>query len=57
MKKRDIPLVIIILSLGLILFRFFTTDELDKNFFWSVLSSVLLIVAMIVTIKDRNKKV
>lgn len=56
MKKRDIPLVIIILSLGLILFNIFTT-ELDKGFFLRILSSVLLIVAMIVTIKDRNKKV
>jgi hypothetical protein len=57
MKKKDLPLLLIILSLGLILFNIFITTELDKGFFLRILSSVLLIVAMIVTIKDRNKKV
>lgn len=55
MNKRDMPLVLIILSVGLILYRFFTTDQIDRSFFINILSNVLLIIAMVVTIQERNK--
>jgi len=56
MKKENLPLIIIIASLLLIILNFiFTSNETNHGFWMQISSSVLLIFAMIVTIRDRKK--
>ena len=57
MKKENLPLILIIASLILIILNFtFASDEMDLGFWMRILSSGLIILAMIVTIRDRKKK-
>ena len=57
MKKENLPLIIIIVSIILIGLNFiFTSDEMDVGFWLRVTSSIFLIVAMVITIRERKKK-
>lgn len=57
MKNPKGPIAIIIASLVLIIlnFTFATSDESNWGFWMRILSSVLIILAMILTIRDRKK--
>jgi uncharacterized protein (DUF983 family) len=57
MKKKDLPLVIIIASLGLIIWNLIETDftNIGKGFWLRIISSILIIIAMILTIRERKK--
>jgi len=55
MKKKDGPLIIIIVSFILIIANIFTTDSNSLGFWLRISSSVLLIIAMYLTIRERAK--
>lgn len=57
MKKKDLPLIIIVASLGLIIWTLIITDftNIDKGFWLRIISSLLIIIAMILTIQQRKK--
>jgi len=54
--KKNTPLVLIVLSFILILANLFTTDYNKLGFWLRISSSVLIIVAMFATIKERKNK-
>ena len=57
MNKNNLPLILIILSFILIILNFiFTSDEMNAGFWLRVSGSVLLILAMIFTIRDKKKQ-
>lgn len=57
MKKENLPFIIIIASLILIVLNFiFTSNEMDFGFWMRILSSGLLILAMFITIRYREKE-
>jgi len=57
MKKENLPLIIIIVSIILIILNFiFTSDVMDLLFWTRVLSSGFIILAMIITIRARKKE-
>ncbi len=57
MKKDTLPLILIIVSFVLIILNFiFTSDEMNSGFWLRVTGSVLLILAMVLTIRDRKKQ-
>jgi hypothetical protein len=57
MKKDNLPLILIIVSFILIILNFiFTSDEMNSGFWLRITGSVLLIVAMALTIRDRKKR-
>ncbi len=57
MTKENLSLILIILSSMLIVLNFiFTSDEMDFGFWMRIVSGILLIITMIITIRDRNKK-
>ena len=56
MKKDNFPLIIIIVSFILIILNFiFTSDEMNLGFWLRIISSILLILAMYFTIRERKK--
>ncbi|WP_157588797.1 hypothetical protein [Psychroserpens burtonensis] len=55
MKKNNVPAVLITASILLIVVNVATTNEFDNGFWMQTLSSVLLILAMLLTIRNRNK--
>ena len=56
MKKENLPLIIIIVSIILIVLNFiFTSDKMDSGFWLRVISSGLLIFGMFITIRERKK--
>jgi asparagine N-glycosylation enzyme membrane subunit Stt3 len=57
MNKDNLPLILIIVSFILIILNFiFTSDEMNSGFWLRVIGSVLLILAMVFTIRDRKKQ-
>ena len=57
MKKNNLPLILIIVSFILIILNFiFTSDEMNFGFWLRIISSVLLILAMFFTIRERKKQ-
>nr|WP_321244833.1 hypothetical protein [uncultured Psychroserpens sp.] len=57
MMKHNIPVIIIIASIILIIINVVTTDEFDNGFWMQTLSGVLVIFAMLVTIRNRKKQI
>jgi len=56
-KKDNLPLLFIIASLLLIVLNFiYTSDEMNSGFWMRITASVLLIIAMVITIRDRKNK-
>ena len=57
MKKYNLALILIIVSFILIILNFiFTSDEMNLGFWSRITGSVLLIIAMALTIRDRKKR-
>jgi asparagine N-glycosylation enzyme membrane subunit Stt3 len=57
MKKHNLPLFLIIVSFILIILNFiFTSDEMNSGFWLRITGSVLLIIAMALTIRDKKKR-
>ena len=57
MKKDNLPLILIIVSFVLIILNFiFTSDEMNSGFWLRITGSILLILAMLITIHDRKKQ-
>jgi len=57
MNKKNLPLIIIVVSVILIVLNFiFTSDEMNLGFWLRVSSSGFIILAMIFTIRDRKKQ-
>lgn len=57
MKKDNLPLIIIIVSFLLIILNFiFTSDEMNLGFWLRIILSILLILAMYFTIRERKKQ-
>ncbi len=56
MDKKDIPLLLIFISLILILVSIITSELIDKEFWLRVISIVFLIMAIFLTIQDKKKK-
>jgi len=55
--KQKFPLILIWISIILIILNFiFTSDNMDTGFWLRIVTSVLLILAMIFTIRDRKKQ-
>lgn len=57
MMKHNIPVIIIIASVILIIINVATTDEFDNGFWMQTLSGILVIFAMLVTIRNRKKQI
>tara|TARA_R110002050_G_scaffold273016_1_gene416866 strand:- start:12020 stop:12202 length:183 start_codon:yes stop_codon:yes gene_type:complete len=56
MKKKDLPLIVIIASFILIILNFiFTSDEMNSGFWLRIISSLLLIIGMFLTMRERKK--
>ncbi len=53
--KKNLPLIVIIASAVLIVFNFIFSEKFDRGFWMSSLSSVLIIISMALTIRERNK--
>ena len=57
MKKNNSPLILIIVSFILIFLNFiFTSDEMNLGFWLRISGSILLISAMVITIRKRKKQ-
>tara|TARA_R110002096_G_scaffold387732_1_gene581949 strand:+ start:284 stop:460 length:177 start_codon:yes stop_codon:yes gene_type:complete len=54
--KKNLPLIVIIASAILMIGNFITTEEIDSGFWMSTLSSVLIILSMVLTIRANKKK-
>ncbi len=57
MNKVSLPLILIIASFILIILNFiFASHNINSGFWMRIIGSVLLILAMILTIRDRKKQ-
>lgn len=56
MKKEIIPLIIIIVSFILSVANIVTYEKNDSGFWSRITSSVLLIIAMFIIIRERKKQ-
>jgi len=54
--KKNVPLFVIIGSAILMLTNFILSEEFDLGFWMRTLSSILIIIAMALTIRDRKKQ-
>lgn len=54
--KKNLPLIVIIVSIILIAGNFIFIEKFDSEFFIATLSRVLIILSMVFIIKTRNKK-
>lgn len=55
MTKKNLPLIVIITSAILLTVNFiFESDEMDFGFWLRTVSSVLIIIAMVLTIRERK---
>lgn len=55
MKKTDIPSLIMIVSFILILVNIIISEKFDTGFWLRITSSIFLIIAMFITIRERKK--
>jgi hypothetical protein len=56
MKKSLLPILLIVASIILIIVNIVTSEAYDRGFWFRNLSSILLIVAMIFTIRSQRQK-
>ena len=54
--KKNIPLIVIIASSILIIVNFITSEKIDSGFWLRIVSSALIILSMILTIRERKKQ-
>lgn len=57
MKRKNLPLLIIIASAILIAINFiFISEDMGLGFWMRILSSLMIILAMYITIKEQDKE-
>jgi hypothetical protein len=56
MSKKGLPIIVIIASSLLVTVNVATTDEFDNGFWMQSLSSILIIIAMLFTLKSRTNR-
>ncbi|MFT5848773.1 hypothetical protein [Psychroserpens sp.] len=56
MSKKGLPIIVIIASSLLVIVNVATTDEFDNGFWMQSLSSILIIIAMLFTLKSRTNR-
>ena len=56
MKKLLLPIILIVASVILIIANIVTSEAFDRGFWFRNVSSVLLILAMVLTIRSQQKK-
>ncbi|CAM1346849.1 hypothetical protein [Tenacibaculum insulae] len=54
--KKNLPLIVIIASAILIIVNFIMSEKIDRGFWMSTLSSVLIIISMVLTFRENKKK-
>lgn len=54
--KTELPLIVIIASALVILANFIVSEDFDFGFWMTTLSSLLIIIAMVLTIKAHKKQ-
>jgi hypothetical protein len=54
--KKNLPLIVIIASAILMIGNFITSKEIDRGFWMSTLSSVLIIISMVLTIRANKEQ-
>jgi cytochrome c oxidase subunit IV len=54
--KNNLPLIVIIASAILIIANFITSEEINAGFYLRILSSILIILSMVLTIRERKKQ-
>jgi hypothetical protein len=54
--KKNLPLIVIFASAILIIGNFIMSEEFDRGFWMSMLSSVLIIISMVLTIRANKKQ-
>ncbi|WP_275316894.1 hypothetical protein [Tenacibaculum bernardetii] len=54
--KKNTPLILIIVSAILIIANFIFSEEFDRGFWLTTLSSVLIIISMVLTIRENKKQ-
>jgi len=54
--KKNIPLILIVASAILIIANFIFSEEFDRGFWLTTLSSVLIIISMVLTIRENKKQ-
>lgn len=52
--KKTLPLIVIIASVILLLVNYIMSNDINRGFWLSTLSSVLIIVSMVLTIKGNK---
>lgn len=53
--KKHLPLILIIASAIIIVINFVKAEQIDKSFWMHIGSSVLVIIAMLWTLEEREK--
>ncbi|MFK7748178.1 MAG: hypothetical protein AB8B65_07300 [Kordia sp.] len=56
MKKSILPLILIVASVVMIVVNIVSSDDFDRGFWMRSISSILLIFAMILTIRSQQQK-
>jgi len=54
--NKNLPLILIIASAILIIANFMFSEKFDRGFWMTTLSSVLIIIAMILTMRANKKQ-
>tara|TARA_Y100001934_G_C12012399_1_gene612921 strand:+ start:475 stop:651 length:177 start_codon:yes stop_codon:yes gene_type:complete len=54
--KKNTPLILIVVSAILIIADFIFSEEFDRGFWLTTLSSVLIIISMVLTIRENKKQ-
>lgn len=54
--KKTLPYILLIASAILILVNFITSEKIDVGFWMSSISSILIIIAMVLTIRAHKKQ-
>lgn len=56
MKKQILPIVLIVASVIMMIINFVMSEEMNRGFWMRNVSSILLIFAMILTLKSQKKE-
>ncbi len=56
LMNKNLPLILIIASAILIIANFMFSEKFDRGFWMTTLSSVLIIIAMILTMRANKKQ-
>ena len=54
--KKNLPLIVIIAAAILMIVEFIMSEEIDLGFWMSTLTSVLIIISMVLTIRANKKQ-